>query len=515
MNRCQKKPENQRYRRTRYNSPGRNPLHLGAAPKPMDLSYPKSFPRLLLAGFSLVALPLLTALVHNAVTMAQLAKQSQQAVYQAVRATHGSRVMLEELTIMERSIRQYAVLGDPPLLEGYFLAHRKFQETASRLAALSNNKSDEDLRQRLIDEELSLFQYIAADRKSPAVAEKAKAGFPALFDLAKKIENQGNALIENGAESLEKMAGEAQRRVLWQLLALTPLVLLLVAGFSILITKPIRQIQAVIRRLGEGRFADPIRVDGPRDLEQLGADLEWMRSRLNELEQQKTLFLSQISHELKTPLTALREGAELLAEEATGALTPPQREVVEILRHNSTRLQRLIENLLRYQSVMLEKSALKVVPTPLRPLIAEAEQAHALALRAKNLKLEVHCPDDSIQADAEKLAVMLDNLLSNAIKFSPPGTAIRIAAQRADDWIQIDVIDEGPGIPGKEREQVFKMLYQGGAPHHGRVAGTGLGLAIVREYAAAHGGTAEALDSATGAHLRISLPLRPAAQESP
>src|SRR5262249_50630619 len=143
-------------------------------------------------------------------------------------------------------------------------------------------------------------------------------------------------------------ADQAQRITFWQLLALIPVVAFLAIGFSILITRPIRQVDAAIRRLGAGQFRAPVAVSGPQDLQQLGGRVEWMAHGLLDLDEQTNRFLRQVSHGRKTRWTALREGAELLSEEAVGKLTAEQREIAEILRHNSVELQKLIEDLLSF-----------------------------------------------------------------------------------------------------------------------------------------------------------------------
>jgi two-component system sensor histidine kinase GlrK len=234
-----------------------------------------------------------------------------------------------------------------------------------------------------------------------------------------------------------------------------------------------------------------------------------MRRRLIELEQQKNRFLRHISHELKTPLTALREGAELLVEEVAGKLTPEQREIAEILRHNGIELQKQIEDLLSYGASQFHKVALELRPLHIRRVIDHVANGQKLASRAKNLNLEIRADDVVLSADFEKLRVVLDNLMSNAIKFSPGGGAIAISARRAGGHLVIDVSDDGPGIAPSDRAQVFDPFYQGQNSAAGLVNGTGIGLSVVREYVAAHGGSVEVVEDAcsTGAHIRVALPL--------
>jgi two-component system sensor histidine kinase GlrK len=274
-----------------------------------------------------------------------------------------------------------------------------------------------------------------------------------------------------------------------------------------LIARPIGQIDASIRRLGKGQFSVPVSVSGPQDLEQLGERLEWMRRELIDIDEQKNRFLRQVSHELKTPLTALREGAELLSEEAVGKLTPEQREIAEILRHNSVELQKLIEDLLSFGASQFRKVAVDLEPVELGQVIDRVAADQRLAMRARAISLEISAADILLSADGEKLRVVLDNLLSNAIKFSPEGGRIAIDASVDHGMLQLDVIDEGPGVPTAERARIFDPFYQGRESGNGPVRGTGIGLSVVKEYVFAHGGSVEVLDRPRGAQFRVRLPL--------
>jgi two-component system sensor histidine kinase GlrK len=284
-------------------------------------------------------------------------------------------------------------------------------------------------------------------------------------------------------------------------------VIFLVIGFSLLIARPISQIDAAIRHLGTGQFGAPVSVSGPQDLEQLGERLEWMRRELLDIEEQKNRFLRQVSHELKTPLTALREGAELLSEEAVGKLTPEQREIAEILRHNSVELQKLIEDLLSFGASQFRKVTVDLEPVDIRQVIERASADLGLAMRARGIFFDASAEDVMLSADPEKLRVVLDNLLSNAVKFSPEGGTVSVTAGLLDGMLRVDVIDQGPGVPPDERTRIFDPFYQGRHNGAGPVRGTGIGLSVVKEYVFAHGGSVEVLDAPRGAHFRVRLPL--------
>jgi two-component system sensor histidine kinase GlrK len=285
--------------------------------------------------------------------------------------------------------------------------------------------------------------------------------------------------------------------------------LVLILVFTLLLVRPIRQIDRVINELGRGTFSRPIRVSGPKDLVALGHQLEWLRTRLLELAQEKNRFLRHMSHELKTPLANIREGTELLLDGAVGQLDNDQREVTAILRDNGMKLQRLIENLLSFSEWQARSVGLEVSEFRLRPLVKAALEGQQLTLVGQRVRLDVRVEDVTIAADRGKLKLIFDNLLSNAIKFTPHGGTIHIHAHAVREQLVLDVADSGPGIPREERGRIFEAFYQGKSPQGGPLKGTGIGLSVVIEFVQAHGGAIELVDGQfAGAHFRIRLPLR-------
>jgi two-component system sensor histidine kinase GlrK len=476
--------------------------------------YPRSFSMLLFVGFALIALPLMIALINNAISIDRLGNASRNAVYQAVQATQSSRRLAALIPQMERAAHQMIILGERSLLDTYGVHRKQFLATAAEFSRLPFDNEQRTALREIVQDEEAIYKLLVDPSARPEQLQKAVQAFVALSERAQGINRRSNELIDREVEAMSATARQAQQITLWQLLALFPVVIFLVVGFTILIARPIRQIDASIRRLGQADFSQPVQVGGPEDLQQLGERLDWMRERLADLEQQKNRFLRHMSHELKTPLTALREGAELLSDEVVGKLAPEQREIAEILRHNSIELQKLIEDLLSYGASQAHKPVIDAARVALRRVANRVIDDQKLALRAKQLKLDLKMEDLTLSADPEKLRVMLDNLVSNAIKFSPSGGTITVQAYRRGHDLELEVLDEGPGIAPEERNLVFEPFYQGRSAADSLVKGTGIGLSVVREYAQMHGGAAEIVEDAPGAHIRIRLPLKDMSEEA-
>lgn len=476
----------------------------------MRLLQPDSFPKLLVIGFAMVALPLIIALINNAISIDQFANRSQHAVHQAVQSTQSSRRLAELLAALERNARQVVILGNRTPLKAYEANRDSFLQAAAEFGALPLDEEQRVALTAIVGGEAESYAVLGNPAAATADVARAAGAYARLNTHAVEIIAHGDRVIDREIEAMRQMAGRAQRITFWQMLALVPVAFLLAAGFTVLIARPIRQIDAALRRMGGGDFSAPVGVSGPRDLQLLGRRIEWLRHRLTELEQQKNRFLRQVSHELKTPLTALREGSELLAEEALGKLTPQQHEVAGILRANSIELQRLIEDLLSYGAAEFNRREVRYAKVEMRRVVARVIDDQNLALRARALRIAPHIDEVVLEADFEKVRIMLDNLVSNAAKFAPEGSALVIECHALNGQMVLEVADDGPGIPPAERERVFDPFYRGRNTSGGRLPGSGIGLSIVRDYAQAHSGTVEVVDdpSRNGARLRVTLPLQ-------
>lgn len=470
--------------------------------------YPRSFLRLLLVAFGAVALPLVLAFINAAVYLDRLADQSQIAVAKAAQAARASRLLMEQVTGLERTVRQYLVLGDAELLQDYDRLRADFKSTTSELSLLPVDEQQLRALNLVIDKEQSLFALLG---KGPLKATHKSAlieGYVALSDLAKGVLEISNGLTDREIERLRGTGERAQRILWWQFSATIPIGLLIAVAVTVFVAQPIRELDQAIRRLGAGEFGGAIRVRGPADVRYLGDRLDWLRQRLVELEQQKQVFLRHVSHELKTPLTSLREGSELLFEETAGPLSARQREIVAILRNKSGELQSLIEELLGYHRAQESMGRLELAPVRMDRIVAEAAEDQQLAAQARGIRFDMRLEPVTLPADAEKLRTIADNLISNAVKHSPDGGIISLAGRREGNKVIIEVSDTGPGVPVADRERIFDWFYQGEHAHRSRVRGSGLGLAIAKEMVTAHRGRIELVDDgAGGARFRVSLPV--------
>jgi two-component system, NtrC family, sensor histidine kinase GlrK len=190
--------------------------------------------------------------------------------------------------------------------------------------------------------------------------------------------------------------------------------------------------------------------------------------------------------------------------------------VVGIMRDNSVKLQRLIEELLDYQRALHAAASLEVKLISLSALVHEAAHSHELAAQAKGLRLAIDAEQATVEADPEKLRSIVDNLISNAVKFTPPGGVVTVSARAVAGEAIIEVQDSGPGVPTEERESIFNLFFRGRRPENTtaagavRVKGSGLGLAIARELVEAHGGQIAVVAGGAGGHFRVTLPRRSA-----
>jgi PAS domain S-box-containing protein len=212
-------------------------------------------------------------------------------------------------------------------------------------------------------------------------------------------------------------------------------------------------------------------------------------SELRRLERARRDFVANVSHEFKTPLTAIQGFAETLL---AGALQDAQnsRHFLEIIRDNSIRLGRLTDDLLKLAQIEAGKLQLELRPVDVGEVIGLCLETVRLKAEPKKLVVAVDCGSDlpPVLGDSRSLQEILQNLLDNAVQYTPPGGRITITAAAHDSEVVLSVSDTGIGIPKAEQERIFERFYRIDPARSRELGGTGLGLSIARHLAEAHGG---------------------------
>jgi two-component system sensor histidine kinase GlrK len=475
-----------------------------------QLYHPRSFISLLLTGFIFVALPLLVALVSSIRILDGLAEQSAVAVFRSVNRIDTCKKMAELLHSQERAARLFVVLGETDQLVDVNTRQLELEELLRQFAAL--NYFENELTP-LIDQLQAKLGHLVAALNTDSVDSETKRSeleaalgeYGEIGGLTSQLERLSNTLMIEEVDILKEQVQTNKETLVWQVSGLIGFSVLLVALFIFLINKPVRQLDKGIERLGEGDFSTPIIVSGPRDLESIGEKLDWLRKRLNSLDREKIKILAHISHELKTPLSSIKEGAGLLKDGLVGPLSDNQVEVVDILDSNCNKLQRLIQNILDFNMAQAKEISFDFKDIEMEALISAVVDDHRNAMLARNITLNMELLPVSVNCNREQVKTVIDNLLANAVKFTPDNGEIGIFMKRKGKKVRILVRDTGPGISEEDRSQIFLPFFQGIQKNRSVIKGSGLGLAISKEYIQNCGGTLRLLHTNQGACFEVTM----------
>ena len=463
-----------------------------------------SFPQLLLVAFVLIGALLGTAALRALFTLDTLMAQSRESAAQAVALTTAAQSLSERSLTMERAARQSLVLRDTQL-------RQRFDETAASardiLTSLENNELPPEQSNAWRNQLASITALLDGTPETALDRERdVTFAFRDLDVHSGAIAQTVQNIIGNRNEALQARFASSRQQLTRQVLGSIGLALVMALGFGIWLARPFKRLEKAIQGLGENRLDVPIDIAGPSDVRRVSQQLEWLRLRLTELDEDKARFLRHISHELKTPLASLHEGVAVLGDGVAGPLNPNQAEVVNILQHNTQVLQGQIEALLRFNAAAFEARQLKRQKTDLREIVEEQVDIQRLHWQSHALTVRVEGPSLVLPVDREKMASAVGNLLSNAIRHSPQGGHIRLIVSDPPGLACLDIIDQGPGVAEADRDRIFEPFYRGERQPEDAVRGTGIGLSIVHEYIVAHGGRVFLLPESTSAHFRIELP---------
>lgn len=301
--------------------------------------------------------------------------------------------------------------------------------------------------------------------------------------------------------TLQPYIERSQNRLAWLGAGLIGLGLLIGAALSWWLSAALGKLTRYAQAVSEGQRAEAPQVRGG-ELGQLAVAVERMRTEL-EGKAYVERYVHTLTHELKSPLAAIRGAAELLE----GDMPVEQRQrFVANIQQESARLQNLIERLLHLAQVEQRQGLEERVTVALRALVDELLQAQQARITAAGLQVEEALPAGlSLRGERFLLRQALANLLDNALDFTPPGGLIRIAAERRGEGVVLRLFNQGAAIPDYALARLTERFYSLPRPNGGRKS-TGLGLNFVQEVAELHGGELQVGNVEGGVEVRLTLP---------
>jgi signal transduction histidine kinase len=259
--------------------------------------------------------------------------------------------------------------------------------------------------------------------------------------------------------------------------------LLLVYPFSRGLTSPLREMVRASRSMATGDFDVPVRSTSQDEVGELARAFDAMREQLAEVDRQRTDFVANASHELRTPIAALRASLENLVD----GVDPPDRHHLEVLLEQAERLGTLVDQLLDLSRLESGAAALHLDELDLRTVLEQAARDAAPQWPGVSVEV-VEGPPAACRCDPTRVRQVVDNLLHNAARHVPEGGTVELAVVQAADATYMTVTDDGPGIPEDERTKVVERFYRSDHARSSDRGGSGLGLAIARSIVDLHGG---------------------------
>ncbi|MFC0049442.1 sensor histidine kinase [Rheinheimera tilapiae] len=461
---------------------------------------PASLRQFILLSFFLALIPLAVLLWQSNSALSDVSRFAVAEAESSVDSVKRAENMQNLVIDIERAVRQFGILRTDSL---------------SRLATTHLMNYQQMLQQVCLDLDAPLLCQAQAAQVTTLLQNFLHASNEELSPTLLTLRQQQQQLTEQIWQRLEQrlqtqqnFVVDAQNQLAWQSVTLVVLTLLLVLWAQARIASPIKQLDTMIRSIGQASHHFPHeQVVGPRELTELGEQLRWLASRLQQLEALRLILLRHASHELKTPLSSIREGCALLSEQLVGPLNAQQMEVVTLLNGSADRLSQLTEQLLDYNR-LLQQAKPEFSWHDSTQLLDSCFADHALSLQQRQQFIQLDCQLPRIYTDAMLFRRILDNLINNAQAYGGEGSPVWVILRPHEKFMLLDVANNGTPIPAELRAKLFEPFQRGKAPRFDAVQGSGLGLSIVSDCARLLGGMAEIVDvNYADVCIRVRLPM--------
>ncbi len=434
------------------------------------------------------------------------------------KARETERTLVDLLVSMDRNRKKYFLLEKPEYGRMFREDSRSFRKQLSRLEELGLSEEEVptfmELREKFED-------YLQRD---PFVAGEEPSAIESVSDLPlEEVRHLLGHLLELNQERMDLRITQMNllEHRAFQLVFLGAVISLMAAtllSFLLIrsITRPIDLLRKGTHEIAEGKFMHRVDLATKGELGDLADSFNEMAYQLKKLDDMKADFMALVSHELKTPLTSMKEAVGLMLEGAVGPISPKQKRLLLINAAGIEKLTGFVEDILNLTTMEGGLTPLYTTRFDMQSLLQRKLDTFRLLADKKQVRLSASYTPDPLPpviADAERLEQVLTNLLSNAIFHTPQGGEVTFSVEStpakslpdrvreglkveaSKQWLKIGIFDTGEGIPKEEWNRVFDKFYQIKKSSN---QGSGLGLTIARHIVEAHGGCIWVEDSSTG-----------------
>ncbi|MEK6622345.1 MAG: ATP-binding protein [Planctomycetota bacterium] len=469
-------------------------------------------------GYAVIALFMLVMNFYLIFRLNHLNKHSASIMRSDIPYMENSEKLFDILLEQVKNEKKYIITGDHAFLDLFQDKKRDFDK---RLKSLDETATDAESRPFVSQLKNLYHEYVAMVSKEfllvggdenaspdPRYEHEKKKKFDQLTEsINKLIVTQQAALIKK-IELFQKTVRKSTQIST----AITGFAVLFGAIFAYFFTRsicyPIKVIKDATDGIAQGNLDCHIRVASRDEIGMLGLAFNHMCDRLKELDRMKAEFISNISHNLKTPLTAIREANELMLDKVAGQVSDQQARLLTIVKESTLRLIMMINDLLDISRVEAGLMRYNFQITMIKDIILRSIHEIRLLAESKNIKIQYvnGDPVPEVPLDRNKIAQVMDNILSNAIKFTPSGGMITIThneiapsvaahvsleqkrINNVNSFVQVSISDTGIGIPVEYHQKIFDKFQQVDNKGIGGMKGTGLGLSIAKHIVLDHGG---------------------------
>ncbi len=476
----------------------------------------------LLIGSSLIIVSVLIISLYAIIQLRQLDMLITTAVTVDAKILRGSENLKSFLLLQMGHERKFIITGDTDFRQLFNENTKEFRITLDAMQAIAENEEVRSLLAR-VRTAYETYRGLAVAGFDPDRQDD---------EAARKLQQNTEAEVNDSLEDLYDMAQQVLNRKMLSSqqissrgtrLAVLISFITVLSGmlFTLLIARsiyaPLRRLKEATHYISRGDFSKKIDIARQDEIGELSDSFNMMCDRLLELDRLKSDFISNITHDLKTPLASITEANQLMLDGAAGETTAQQQRLLNIIREDSARLTRLISSVIDLAKMESGILNYDLLPADICLLTLEAVESVRFLASSKNIAIAFQ-PDRSLPQlliDDDKMRQALINLLSNAIKFTPAGGTVTVSIARTDKHpaefasrqaVMISITDTGVGIVDADLPRIFEKFFRGSAGSVGK--GSGLGLTIAHHIVQAHGGLiwAESIPG-SGTTFYVLLPI--------